>query len=148
MCEKRFAEGANGSGVSGGSMLTLSHFERSALQDIATDCGVTWPPLQVLPDLIRVESRENTGHGFLSRLHSDSHLPSLGIHSPTGERLYRLGGFGEPFGVALFLQDGRPSLLDCHFLGTDSTNGTDFCSITFSVWARTAAILPRQRVSR
>jgi hypothetical protein len=114
-------------------MSQLNEVERMILDDILADHATEFPELAKLLEGVEVEQRENTGSGFFTSLRV---LPSeirFTGKSPIGLRDYAMEGVAEPIGALLFMSDGRPNLIDCHFFGTDTTE-IAFDKVKFRPW--------------
>jgi hypothetical protein len=78
-----------------------------------------------------VLKRENTGHGFLTRMKpkKSTYLIKTRVISRVAGKLE---GFDNPMLFALFMQDGQISLLDGSAVDEDTSNA-DFTTIKFTI---------------
>jgi len=85
---------------------------------------------------------ENTGAGFFSTILVADDALALGEKSPLDGAYANVEGIENGMGFAVFLTDGRVSLIEGYCHGNVSTVGVDFARVKFELrpWSKAAEL--------
>ena len=89
-----------------------------------------------------VTSRENTGHGFFTRITVADDAPPVPLSGPLGERTHaHIKGFETGLGFLIFLKDGRCSTLEGYAF-VDDTSAADLTAVDFAIYHNEKGEIP------
>ena len=116
-------------------MTEFTDLEVEALRAIFLETPEFAAALEQQFEASNVTTRENSGHGFFTRVKVADDARVVDCPSVLGHATHaRIGGLRYGFGFVLFLDRGRLHMLEGFAYGSDSTHDLDLTAIQFEVY--------------